>query len=356
MATALLKELPWNLVTKNLHGHELLRKKIHQKISKLEKHLKHFPADTVHLHIALERHPRKEFYTAALTLRVPSNILHSKKSASDVIKAFDDAVKALLREVASLKAELRRESFWKRKARRGQLRELKMVGFSTQPQTEGAGPQSEQDVLRDLLEQHHRRLLRYARRHLWHEVTAGDLPRGAIDASAVVDEVARRALAAPEKKPDKLGWLLWLYVLARQEIARRRKEWKTQAEETVPLEAPRIVKEDAEVASGYDPEQPLDIIETELEPPISETKELLPDTRTEPPDEVVARQDLLAQMRKVANSWPKPEREAFELYFVEGFEPDEVAMVIGQPVNQVRELIAQLQRRLRTEVLEQALV
>ena len=47
MAIALLKELPWNLVTKNLHGHELLRKKIHQKISKLEKHLKHFPADSV---------------------------------------------------------------------------------------------------------------------------------------------------------------------------------------------------------------------------------------------------------------------------------------------------------------------
>ena len=116
------------------------------------------------------------------------------------------------------------------------------------------------------------------------------------------------------------------------------------------------VNEDAEAASGYDPEQSLDIIETELEPPAAETKELLPDTRTAPPDEVVARQDLLAQMRRIANTWPKPEREAFELYFVEGFEPDEVAMVIGQPVNQVRELIAQLQRRLRTEVLTQALV
>src|SRR5690242_17519506 len=102
MSTTLLKELPWNLVTKNLHGHELLRKKLRQNISKLERHLQYFPADTVYLHIALERHPQKAHHTAALTLRVPSNILHSKKSAPDVIKAFDDAVRSLLRELLAL--------------------------------------------------------------------------------------------------------------------------------------------------------------------------------------------------------------------------------------------------------------
>lgn len=347
MATALLKELPWNLVTKNLHGHELLRKKLREKISKLEKYLNHFPADTVHLHIALERHSRREYYTAALTLRVPSNILRSKKSGPDIIKTFDDAVKALLREL---------ESFWKRKGRRDQLRDFKRTVFTTQPQAEGVGPQNDADVLRDLLEQHNRRLLRYIRRHLWHQVATEELPTGAIDARSALDEVARRALAESQKKPAEFGYLLWLYVLARQEIARRSKEFKAQAKETVPLEAPTIVRDDAEAAAGYDPEQPLDIIENELEPPVAEAKDLLPDARMQPPDEIAARHDLLAQMRKTANTWPKPERDAFDLYFVEGFEPEEVAMVVSQPVNQVLELIAQVQQRLRTEVLEQALV
>ncbi len=68
MTTTTLTEIPWNLVTKNLHGHELLGKKLRQKITKLEQHLKHFPPDAVHLHVALERHPKKEHYTAALTL------------------------------------------------------------------------------------------------------------------------------------------------------------------------------------------------------------------------------------------------------------------------------------------------
>jgi len=110
-----LSTLPWNLVTKNLHGPERLRKKLHQKIAKLERHLVHFPSDAVHLQIVLERHPKKLLHTATLTLRVPSNILHSEKSAPDIISAFDNAVKALLREPQSLKADLRRERFWKRK-------------------------------------------------------------------------------------------------------------------------------------------------------------------------------------------------------------------------------------------------
>jgi hypothetical protein len=69
--------------------------------------------------------PKKALFVARLTLRVPSNILRSEKSASDVIKAFDDAVKALLRELVSLMADLRREIFWKRRERRKQLHALK---------------------------------------------------------------------------------------------------------------------------------------------------------------------------------------------------------------------------------------
>jgi len=194
------------------------------------------------------------------------------------------------------------------------------------------------------------------RRHLWHEVVTGELPSGAVDARAVLDEVAGRALAEPHKKPAEMGYLLWLYVLARQEIARRCKEFKTWAKEMISLEAPKIIRDDAEAAAGYDPEQPLDIIENELEPPLAETKDLLPDTRVESPDKIASRHDLLAQMRKTANTWAKPEREMFELYFVEGFEPEEIAMIMGQSSNSVNELIVLLQKRLRTEVLDQAVV
>jgi ribosome-associated translation inhibitor RaiA len=106
--------LNWNLVTKGMRPHGQLLNKLQQKIHKLETHLEHFPADAVHLQVSLQRHPKKVWFSAALTLRLPSNVLHTEKVGPDPVPAFDLAVKALLREVAVLKSSLRRESEWQR--------------------------------------------------------------------------------------------------------------------------------------------------------------------------------------------------------------------------------------------------
>jgi RNA polymerase sigma factor (sigma-70 family) len=344
----------WNLVTKNLSAREQLRHRIRQALSKLERHLAHFPSDALHLNVLLEKHPRRLQFTAALVLRVPSNILRSGHEGPDPVPALNGAVRTLVRQLVSLKSELRREVLWKRKARRADLHAAKPLRFTTAPLPSGAGPQNLQDVIRELLEQHHTRLLRYVRRHLWHEVTLGELPQAVIDPRAVVDEVARRALVAPERKPAKVGFLLWLYLLARQELARRRKAYKAQETELVPLEAPRILSEDKELAAGYEPEQPLDLIEEKLAPPVVETKDVLADPRTAPPDQVVAERDLLEEMQKTASTWPKAEREAFELFFVEGLEPDEIAMVLGLSAEAANKLLDGIRQRLRTTLLEQS--
>ncbi len=110
--------LKWSLVTKGMRPHGQLRDKLQQKINKLEIHLEHFPEDAVHLQVNFQRQPKKHWFTAALTLRLPSNILRAEKSGADPIPAFDQAVKALLREVAVLKSALRHESEWKLASRR----------------------------------------------------------------------------------------------------------------------------------------------------------------------------------------------------------------------------------------------
>jgi ribosome-associated translation inhibitor RaiA len=110
--------LKWNLVTKGMRAHGQLQTKLQQKIAKLETHLAHFPADAVHLQVSLERHAKRDWFAAALTLRLPSNILESKKTGADPVSVFDQAIKALLREVAGLKAALRREKEWQQVARR----------------------------------------------------------------------------------------------------------------------------------------------------------------------------------------------------------------------------------------------
>ncbi len=110
--------LKWNLVTKGMRPHAQLQSKLEEKIAKLETHLEHFPSDAVHLQVNLERHPKRDWFDAALTLHLPSNTLESKKSGADPLPVFDRAIKALLREVAGLKSDLRRENDWKEVARR----------------------------------------------------------------------------------------------------------------------------------------------------------------------------------------------------------------------------------------------
>src|ERR1051325_5717198 len=106
--------LKWTLLSKGMRPHGQLQSKLQQKINKLETHLEHFPTDAVDLRVRLQRHPKKATFIAALTLRLPSNILRAEKAGPDPVPAFDQAVKALLREVAVLKSSLRRESDWKR--------------------------------------------------------------------------------------------------------------------------------------------------------------------------------------------------------------------------------------------------
>lgn len=111
-------ELKWSLTAKGMRPHGQLHQKLDQKIQKLESHLAHFPPDAVFLEVHLEKHPRKPLFVAGLTLRVPSNQLRAEKSGADPVPAFDQAVRALLRELAVLKSALRHETDLKRFAAR----------------------------------------------------------------------------------------------------------------------------------------------------------------------------------------------------------------------------------------------
>jgi ribosome-associated translation inhibitor RaiA len=120
--------LKWNLTTKGIRPHGQLREKLQQKIRKLETHLEHFPPDAVFLQVGLKAHPKKPMFSVSLTLYLPSNVLRAEKVGKDPVPAFDQAVKALLREIAVLKASLRREKQWKRVASRESAARMKLFG------------------------------------------------------------------------------------------------------------------------------------------------------------------------------------------------------------------------------------
>ncbi len=108
--------LNWSLFTKNLKPHAQLRLKLQQKVNKIAKHLEHFSEDAVHLKVNLERHPKKYWFSASLTLKLPTGPLRAAKFGEDPLPAFDQAVAALLRELNTRKSDLRHEKEWRRPA------------------------------------------------------------------------------------------------------------------------------------------------------------------------------------------------------------------------------------------------
>ncbi len=343
--------LPWNLLTKNVNGHEQLQSKIRQKISKLETHLQHFPPDSVHLQIALEQNPRKRMFTSSLNLRLPSNILHSTKSAADIITAFDDSIKALLREIQSFKSDLRRESTWKGKDTRQLMQPSPR--FATEPLPEGAGPGKLDDLVRDLFQQYYHRLLRHATRHIRHDEAAGILPKDSLDARELVDEVANQGIATLRRKPGDISWLGWFYRLVSEELRRERTALRNQAREEVSLEN-SAADHDAEVVEQDVMQRPLSGSAKYLERLPDGNEELIADAGMESPDEALVRKDLFEHLQLAIQTWPRLERDVFELHFVEGFEPDEIGMIVGQSLEKVEGTIGSLQDRLRDEMLKQA--
>jgi RNA polymerase sigma factor (sigma-70 family) len=346
-------KLAWNLVTKHLHPHGQLHSKIREKISKLEQHLQHFPPDAVHLLVNLEHHLKRDVFTAGLTLRLPSNILRSEKeSKGNPIPAFDRAVRALLRELEDFKSALRREAVWLRQGRPADLRAPTQLRFAEKPHPEG--PRTLAETLAEMIKRYHGRLLYHVQRQLHRDQVDGEIPKGAIRAEAVVDEVARQALSNPRGKPEEISYRMWLYSLVRRELKRRYRRLRTDGERNVPIEETVFLADDEELLEGYDAEQPLRIIEDRLAPPVVARGDLMPDAQALAPDAVAAEHDLIDYLHHMTASWPEKERAVFDLHFLEGFDADEVAMLEGLNAAQTTEMISQVQLRLRDLLLEAA--
>lgn len=349
-STSQLVPFPWNYVTRNMIGHPLLRKQMVRRVQALGKHLRDYPPDGVLLHVLVEKNPHRDIYTASLTLRLPRHILHSDKTAREPILALDKAFTALEREVEKVKGHQRREEEWKRRERRARLRVAKSLGFAREPLPEGAGPQERRAVVIDFLKRHYHRMLEHVRRHIRHDEWSGELPPHAVDARGVVDEVVQKILRDWQRKPADVGWLVWFFRLLHEELQRRRLEFKRWAEERLPIDAETKRPDEEDLAAGFDAEQPLDIIVREYEPVLTELRELVPDPNVPSPEEAVERRELLEALQKTVQTWPRVERDVFELHFVQGFSEEEVAQVLRADVKKVRELISRIQSKLRDAI------
>lgn len=295
-ASDLAERFSWNIVAKQVHGHPLLRQRLRRAIARLERHLQGFPPDTVHLQIRLDGEARPGQITAALTLRLPSDILRAEKAHADAARAVREAVSVLERRLLSLKERLRREPDWKRKERRAR------IAFAAEPLPSGSGPEAAGEIERSLFAMHRPGLARYARRLLGR--AAPSLPPEVAEAevASLIGEAADKLTVLEAQKPARISERAWHYRLVREAVQVRLRQAAAP-----PAAAPPAP---AAVEGGV-------------------------------------RQALVAALDEALAELPETEREIFDLHFHEGFAPDEVAMIVGRPPAEVRRAIERLAERLR---------
>jgi ribosomal subunit interface protein len=127
--------ITWNVVTVNFAANPSLLSYMREQMTELEQYLQGLPPDSAHLLVELTRNLKTDDYTAMLSLRLQTDVLHSEQSAKDVKQAFDGALKKLANQLAAQKPAEREAETTAR--------------FSDQPMAAATGPQSYKEMMRE---------------------------------------------------------------------------------------------------------------------------------------------------------------------------------------------------------------
>ena len=341
--------MSWNIVNNTGEAFAAVEPRIRTKISKLEKHLAHFPSKSVHLHIAINRNQRRKTYIITLNLRMPSNVLHAQKASSSMVKAVDEAVNVLHRQLGRVMSAYRREPDRKRAARRQDGR--REIAFAESPLPPGQGPQRAEDLVASVLRDNFRRALQLAEEQIKDYAADRTIPKRAVDARDVVGRAAQTVLQHPSLRPESMTLERWFLSLSVHQVRRAIRNYIKDEDKTVPLELevePRgafALVEEHETGDSIE-----DAVWEKLDPAEISESDFIPDPEVEQPDSQADRQGILDAIRAMARSWPKAERDIFEMYFLQGFETGELGLLLGLKANAVERALVRIKERMRSSL------
>jgi len=337
--------ITWNVVNRTGEDHDTIAARLRPKISKLAKLLSHFPQDAVHLQVILDSRAHDKTWRITFNLRVPSDMLHVEKEAKSLTGAMDDCADTLARRLERLKARYRQDYTWKH--RRGEKMPERDSAFSVAPLPEEEGPKTHADAVVEVLKKDYERLLGFVNRQIEEYVFSGTIPHGAIEARDVVDRVAEDVLRHPAMKPQKMDYRAWCSALAFRETRKAVRRYAEEKSLAVPVDldvSPAPSDDEA-----LEPEEfALNLLQSRLDPEKLTLADTIPDNQAEPPDSQIEKAELVAMLRRMARGWPKPERETFELHFLEGMDAENIAQAFQCGRADVDSTIARVRGRLRT--------
>ncbi len=301
-------------------------KAIHRKTEKLNTLLEKFQPDMVHLRIDLEHLNKKNRYNARLILELPQKTLRAEKQGENLTKAINESFNSLFREVNKFKSFLRHEPEYKRKLRPNHKEML----LATQT------PEELHELYLDFVEKNFGRFYNFAFREIRNRIYQGALKPGDVQVRDVLDEAVVKVWDEVSGKFDEGQIRKRIYRKIVDIVDRRVRERKLFA---VPLERKVSVHDlDTELYEFY---QPDDVVRLE---------DVIPDPTAPEPEEWYEEEKIEETVDRVISLLPNRWRQALNLIELEGFSPEEVAMIQEVPVETVKEEVELAKRFLREKL------
>jgi RNA polymerase sigma factor (sigma-70 family) len=324
---------------KNLDKTPDLEREINLQIEKLSRRLQVFRADLVHLRVTLEHSNDREGFILSADLRLPSGDIAARESAPTASAAIKAGFDQLIEQLSKHKDHLRAQWKWPRRRRVGRTRPQPQVPFEETLAAVQAPKISEQDI-NGYIDANMARLFRFVERELQYRENSGALRRDQVAPEEVVDEAVATALSDNHERPERISLEPWLYRLAIRaidEVAHR----STEDLASVPLDhAPRP---DHNMQVGADENQ----LQFHQPDEAMANQDLIADRRTATPEASVYSEEMITMVEAALLKAKPEDREAFLLYAVEGFTPDEISAISDRPVDHVRKSVTSAREYLR---------
>lgn len=312
-----------------------LEKQVKLQLEKLNKHLQVFRPDLVHIKGVVEESSAREGVIVTLNLRLPSGQMATEEKSSVPINAIKAAFDALTEQLKHHKQVLRSKHKWLRH-RDANRRDADIASFENTVAVVRPETVSPTDIS-SYIDVNLPRLERFIERQIAYRESLGDLTPGQVEPQEVVAEAIANAMSDDFEKPERIKLEPWLHRLAGEAINRVAAGDKDSG--TVSLEhhhgEPNVQASDEAHLQFHQPDDNL------LE------EATIADGHADNPERRAVHQELIKLVQLALHSVGRPVREIFILHAVEGFSPEEIAVITNHKLEEVQAAIDKSRRQLQ---------
>lgn len=307
-----------------------VEREFHHQLQKLQRRLHVFKPDLVHLRAVIDQENNRSASTS-LNLRLPSGQMAAQKSGENALAATKSAFADLFAQVTKHKELLR--GHWTRtstrRAKRAAPLPAEPAPARTEPPAIAKTDAAAVSNIETWLSANLRQLEAFVDRELNFQVEAERIREGQVTREEVIDEVIVSALSQEDGKAQLLSLESWFHRLAVHAI--RRLITANADTGNLSLDAPagmqNVTGSDENVLQYHQPDDSLP------------EESVIRDQSVRTPEEIMAGDEMVAQLDIVLQGVHAHDREAFVLYTLEGFTVDEISRLAGRTAEQVRESI-----------------